>query len=71
MPRSTSQLPWVGAAMTHEAQGRKRKLRLVKQQALSTAGNELIDKAEVDPQPQKTNLWLPERKAGEGSISLR
>ena len=26
--------------------------------------NELIYKREIDPQTQKTNLWLPRRKAG-------
>ena len=30
--------------------------------------NELIQKTEIDPQTQKTNLWLPKGKAGEGKI---
>ena len=30
--------------------------------------NELIYKTEIDPQPQKTNLWLPKGKGGEGLI---
>ena len=28
--------------------------------------NELIDKTEVEPQMQKTNLWLPRDKVWEG-----
>ena len=28
--------------------------------------NELTYKMETDPQTQKTNLWLPEKKGGEG-----
>ena len=28
--------------------------------------NELIYKTEIDPQTQKTNLWLPKWKGGEG-----
>ena len=26
--------------------------------------NELIDKTEIDPQTQKTNLWVPKEKGG-------
>ena len=28
--------------------------------------NELIQKTEIDPQTEKTNLWLPKGKGGQG-----
>lgn len=47
-------------------QGRESKARCV-----WNPKNELTDKAEIDPQTQKTNAWLPKAKGEEGSRRLQ